>query len=182
MSEKSTRAIAFGEYLKELREAAGRPLRAVAPEIGLSFPHLGRIERGEVQSPPSEFVLSRLATLYGRPIEELFERAGLRLEAVRPAQFPTGEEQLKRLMLSPEFKPAGMKEEHLAFIAPAVRRLIMDLVGNVERHTSTRLEWEHRQGEGDQPCAAPISTRTFADIIGAGTVKRIIDPAWKGEQ
>ena len=179
MTGRSRRAVAFGEYLKGLREAAGRPLRAVAPELGLSFPHLGRIERGEVRSPPSEFVLGRLAAAYGRPIEEMFDQAGVKLEPVRPASLPTGEEQFKRLMLSPEFKPDGMKEEYLAFIAPALRRLIFDLAGNVERHTVRRLEWERRQDEGEQPSSPPVSTKSYAEVIGAGTVKRIIDPDWK---
>lgn len=171
---KSRRAAAFGEYLKGLREAAGRPLRAVAPEVGLSFPHLGRIERGEVRGPPSLLVLSRLAAVYERPVEEVLDRAGVRLQEVLPEEFPSGEEQFRRLMLSPEFKPAGMKEDYLAFIAPALRPLIRELAANVERHTVERLEWE-QQHDGDGP--SPV--RTFAEVIGAATIKTVIDPDWK---
>ncbi len=179
MAARNRRSAEFGEYLKELREAADRPLRAVAPQVGLSFPHLGRIERGEVGSPPSDTVLTRLAAVYGAPVEEMLERAGVQHEAVRPKRLPSGEEQFKQLMLSPEFKPHGIKEEHLAFVGPALRRLIMDLAANVERHTVQRLEWERAQAEGDEPADPPTSTRSYAEIVGAGTVKRIVDPDWK---
>ena len=179
MTAKNRRAAEFGEYLKELREAADRPLRAVAPQVGLSFPHLGRIERGEVGSPPSDTVLTRLAAAYDRPPEEMLERAGVQHEAVRPKRFPSGEEQFKQLMLSPEFKPQGMKEEHLAFIGPALRRLISDLAANVERHTVLRIEWERAQADGDEPADPPVSTRSYAEVMGAGTVKRIVNPDWQ---
>jgi transcriptional regulator with XRE-family HTH domain len=174
MPEKTQRATDFGEYIKGLREATGRPLRAVAPELGLSYPHLGRIERGEMRGPPSTMVLYRIAAVYERPPEEVLERAGVRLEAVRPKEFPSGEEQFKRLMLAPEWKPAGMKEEYLAFIGPALRPLIRDLVAGVERHTVARLQWE-QEHEGEE--GSPL--RTFAEVIGAATVRTAVDPDWK---
>ena len=179
MTAKSRRAAEFGEYLKELREAAGLPLRAVAPQVGVSVPHLGRIERGEVGSPPSDSILTRLASVYGRPVDEVLERAGIRHEAVQPQGRPTGEEQFKRLMLSPEFKPQGLKEEHLAFVGPALRRMVLDLVANVERHTTARLDWERRTSDGEEPVDPPVSTRSYAEVVGAGTVNRIVDPDWK---
>ena len=179
MAARNRRSAEFGEYLKNLREAADRPLRAVAPEVGLSFPHLGRIERGEVGSPPSDTVLTRLAAVYGVPVEEVLERAGVQHKGVVPRRLPSGEEQFKQLMLSPEFKPQGMKEEHLAFIGPALRRLISDLAANVERHTVLRIEWERAQADGDEPADPPVSTRSYAEVIGAGTVKRIVNPDWQ---
>ncbi len=181
MTAKSRRAAEFGKYLKELREAAGRPLRAVAPQVGVSFPHLGRIERGAVGSPPSDSILTRLASVYGRPVDEVLERAGVSHEAVQPQGLPTGEEQFKRLMLSPEFKPGGIKEEHLAFVGPALRRMIHDLVANVERHTTARLEWERRSSEDEGPVDPPVSTRCYAEVVGAGTVKRTVSSDWKGD-
>ena len=174
MTEKRQRATAFGDYLKELREATGRSLRAVAPEVGVSFPHLGRIERGEVRGPPPMPVLSRLAAVYGRPVEEVFERAGIQIQPVKPDEFPTGEEQFRRLMISPEFKPAGMKEEHLAYFPPAFRPLLLELAANIERHTVQRLQWE-QQHEVGEPC--PL--RTFAEVIGAATVKVVVDRSWE---
>jgi transcriptional regulator with XRE-family HTH domain len=177
MPNKSRRAVAFGSYLKELRDASDRPLRAVAPEIGISFPHLGRIERGDVRGPPTLLVLTRIAAVYDRPHDEVFERAGVSIEATRPDEFPSGEEQFHKLLLSPEFKPDGLKSEHIAFFAPVLRIFIRDFAANVERHTEARVRWE-LQGEdaGETP---PGSTRTYAEVIGAATVKFVVNPDWK---
>lgn len=174
MTEKRTRATAFGDYLKQLREATGRSLRAVAPEVGVSFPHLGRIERGEVRGPPPMPVLSRLAAVYGRPVEEVFERAGIQLEPVKPDEFPTGEEQFRRAMLSEDYKPSRLKEEFLAFFPPAFRPLVLEFGANVERRTVERMEWVN-QHEPNEPC--PI--RTYAEVIGAATVKVVVDGSWE---
>ena len=130
-------------------------------------------------SPPSDTVLTRLAAVFGVPVEEVLERAGVQHKGVVPRRVPSGEEQFKQLMLSPEFKPQGMKEEHLAFIGPALRRLISDLAANVERHTVLRIEWERAQADGDEPADPPVSTRSYAEVMGAGTVKRIVNPDWQ---
>ena len=174
MPAKSTRARAFGEYLKGLRDATGRSLREVAPEIGVSFPHLGRIERGEMRGPPSVTVLNQMSAVYGRPLEEVLERAGVRIELVGPEEIPTGEQQFKRLMLSEEFKPSGLTAEHLNFFPPAFRKSILELASNVERHTVRRMEWEQLHEAGE-----PSPMRTFAEVIGAGTAKRVISPDWR---
>ncbi len=173
--EKSKRAISFGQYIKGLR--GGRPLRDVAPQIGLSFPHLGRIERGEVSRPPSLHVLARMATVYAVEPGELMERAGVRVEPERPDHFSTAEQQFESLMLCDEFRPDGMRPEYIPFIPPVVRLLIRDLAANIERHTEARVRWELRDDAEAEPPKAPM--RTFANIIGAATVKTVLDPDWK---
>lgn len=175
--QKSVRAVAFGEYIKGLR--AARPLRDVAPLIGLSFPHLGRIERGEVHRPPTLHVLARMATVYGVEAAELMEQAGVRVEPERPAQFPSAEQQFESLMLCEEYRPDGMRPEYIPFIAPVVRFLIRDLVAKVESHTEARIRWELRDDDEDEPCPPPVSDRTFGNIIGAATVKTVVAPDWK---
>ena len=171
----------FAAYLRELREAAGVPLRTAAAHIGMSFPQLGRIERGEVSRPPSLHVITRIAAFYGRPAKEVMERAGVRLNHITPDEIPRGEEQFARLMLAPEYGKHFMKVEYLPHFPSLHRTLIMRLVSEVERHTRamTLAEVGGDVGEGSIP---PVSMRTFAEIVGAGTTKVEIDPSWINEE
>mgnify|MGYP002633625278 CR=1 FL=1 len=173
------RSEAFGAYIKGLRDAEGGSLRSVAARLGISFPHLGRMERGGVQKPPSIHVLTRMASVYDAPLEELMERAGVRIDLGRPEQLPTGEEQFKRLMLAAEFIPAGMKMEYLPHFPLLHRALIQRLVANAVRHTERRVRWELRREDDDEFCPEPESMRTFAEIIGAATIAEVADPDWK---
>ncbi len=173
------RSEAFGAYMKGLRDQSGGSLRSVAARLGISFPHLGRMERGEVQQPPTIHVLTRMASVYDTPLEELMERAGVHVDLGRPEQLPTGEEQFKRLMLAAEFIPPGMKMEYLPHFPLLHRALIQQLAANIERHTERRVRWELRGEDEDEPCPEPESMRTFAEIIGAATITEHADPDWK---
>lgn len=183
---KTERAETFGEYIKGLREATGASLRTVAAQVGVSFPHLGRLERGEVKKPPSIHVLTRMAAVYEQPLDEVLTRAGVQMDLVLPEDFPTGEEQFRRLMLAAEFIPHGMKPDYLAHFPPLHRLLIQQLVSNVERHTERRVRWELSDAEADDAdgelAEKPASMRTYGEVIGAATMKTKVDPAWKGEK
>ena len=182
MTEESThsRAAGFGNYLADARKAVGASVRTAAAQVGLSYGHLAKIERGEVRRPPSIHVLTRIAGVYRKPFDEALDRAGVALETIRPEDAPeTGSEQFERLMLSPEFIPETLQPEYLQHFPLLHRLLIRDLVAQVERHTEARVRWELREDDDEQPCPAPISMRTFAEVIGAATVKTVVDPDWK---
>lgn len=177
---RSRRAIDFGEYIREARESAGASVRTAAAEVGLSYGHLAKVERGEVSRPPSIHVLARMAGVYRKPAEEVLDRAGVRLEALPPdLAVASGSEQFERLITSPEFIPESFRPEYLAHIPDLHRLVIRDLVAKVESHTEKRVRWELRQDDAEQPCPSPVSMRTYAEIIGAATIKERINPDWK---
>lgn len=60
-----------GTCIREIREAKGYSLRALADRSGLSLNAISRIERGE--SSPTVSSLQRLATALAVPINEFFE-------------------------------------------------------------------------------------------------------------
>jgi transcriptional regulator with XRE-family HTH domain len=61
-----------GTCIREIREAKGYSLRALADRSGLSLNAISRIERGE--SSPTVSSLQRLATALSVPINEFFEK------------------------------------------------------------------------------------------------------------
>lgn len=181
MKPGSNRAAEFGAYLKGLRDAVGASLRTAAAQVGVSFPHLGRIERGEVTRPPSVHVLTRMAAFYGRLPEEVMEKAGVNLAHLIPDEIPSGEEQFGRLMLAPEYGRHFMKPEYLPHFPRLHRMLIMQLAAEVERHTRARVLAEIG-GEAAEGSTPPVSMRTFAEIVGEATTKVEIDPSWINEE
>jgi transcriptional regulator with XRE-family HTH domain len=180
MPTEETRAEKFGRYIREAREAIGATVRTAAPKVGVSYGHLAKLERGEILKPPSLHVLSLMAALYGKPVEEMMDRAGVRFSWIEP-QTASGEEQFKRLMLSAEFGPPTMKEEYLLHFPALHRALIQQLVFAVESHTERRVRWDLR-GDEEAPCTPPVSMLTYAEIIGAGTTKVVIDDDWEDKE
>ncbi len=176
---RKTRAERFGEYIRDARNDLGASVRTAAAKIGLSYGHLAKLERGEIAKPPNTHTLSLMAGLYRKPIEEVMEMAGVRLEMVQP-EATTGEEQFKRLMMSAEFGPSTMKEEYLAHFPLLHRALIQEIAANVERHTAARIRLQ-LQEEGESSHPNPISERTYAEVIGAATMKEVVDGDWKGD-
>lgn len=74
----SGKALEFGRYLREQREAkAGRDfsLRRVAGRVGIEPSYLSKIERGE-QSPPGEETIRRIADDLGEDPDALLALAG----------------------------------------------------------------------------------------------------------
>lgn len=62
-------ATSLGEYLKELRRAAGLSQRAAAAAAGVSFPHISKVEAGH--ETPSADLLAALAEAYGTDPDEV---------------------------------------------------------------------------------------------------------------
>lgn len=54
----------FGEYMRELREDAGLPLRKVAAQLDIDPSLLGKIERNERQ--PTKDQIKKLATIFNQ--------------------------------------------------------------------------------------------------------------------
>ena len=67
-------ARAFGEVLREMREAQGIGLRVTAERLGISPAYLSRIERGK-ERPPKPELIKKLAMLLGGDVDLLFRLA-----------------------------------------------------------------------------------------------------------
>jgi transcriptional regulator with XRE-family HTH domain len=66
--------MSFGSYLRTSRNNRGLTLENVAVKIGLSVPHLSRIERDR-ENPPRDEILEKLANIIGIPSDDLFAEA-----------------------------------------------------------------------------------------------------------
>lgn len=64
----------FGKKLRDLRTRLGLGLKTVAPEIGVSYTFLSKVENGKVAA--SERVIERLAKYYSVNDETLAAQAG----------------------------------------------------------------------------------------------------------
>jgi len=64
----------LGKRLRELRSATGRGIKQIAPEIGLSYSYLSKLENGHVE--PSEETIRRLAEYFNVDPEILGILAG----------------------------------------------------------------------------------------------------------
>lgn len=67
-------AKAFGETIREMREAQGMGLRTAAERLGISPAYLSRVERGK-ERPPRPDLVKRMATLLGGDPDLLFRLA-----------------------------------------------------------------------------------------------------------
>ncbi len=67
-------ARAFGETIREMREAQGMGLRTAAESLGISPAYLSRVERGK-ERPPRPDLVKRMATLLGGDPDLLFRLA-----------------------------------------------------------------------------------------------------------
>lgn len=74
MEKDLARREKFGTYLRSLRNALGMSQRQVGETIGMSFPYLAQIERGERM--PSQDKIARLAEVYAVSKEVLLQEAG----------------------------------------------------------------------------------------------------------
>lgn len=74
-------ALAFGETVRALREAAGVAQEALALDAGMDRSYLGKVERGERQ--PSLDMVFRLAAVLSVTPAELVEKTAHRAVTVR---------------------------------------------------------------------------------------------------
>ena len=78
----------FGVYLHGLRKRAGLSLRAVQElSTDISYTHLAKIERGDVDCIPQLYVLRGLAAVYNVPLSELAAAAGYNREEAWPSDW-----------------------------------------------------------------------------------------------
>lgn len=68
----------FGPYLRALRVGMDLSLRGAAGRLGITFAKLQKMETGGRFRIESDAMFDRLAEVYGRPFEEVLERAGVR--------------------------------------------------------------------------------------------------------
>ena len=66
--------LTLGQTLRVQRQRLGKPIRTMAPEVGIGYSRLGQIELGRVRPQPA--VLERLAPAYEIPYETLMLLAG----------------------------------------------------------------------------------------------------------
>lgn len=67
--------LTLGEYLKRLREVAGKTLREIEEKAEVSNAYLSQLENGKV-ARPSPRILHKLAKEYGTSYENLMAKAG----------------------------------------------------------------------------------------------------------
>jgi len=81
----------LGVALRRMREARGLSLDVVGKKSGTGFSYVGRVERGEVQSPGLLAVL-RICQALGVTVQDLLVEAGL--EGAPPGYEPPGPDEL----------------------------------------------------------------------------------------
>lgn len=68
----------FGQRVRELRQQKGMTLRELAPQVGVGYSYLSKVERGRLDfgDSPSEALIHRLADVLEGDEEELLLMAG----------------------------------------------------------------------------------------------------------
>ena len=64
----------FGEILRQLRHESGQGIKRLAPELGVNYSYLSKLETGAI-NPSAEFV-SRVASYFGYDENRLLLSAG----------------------------------------------------------------------------------------------------------
>jgi transcriptional regulator with XRE-family HTH domain len=85
MSAHYPEAAHYGDYLRRLREAQRLGLKVVAQKAGISFQHLARIEKGEINTPIG--TLAKVAAALGITLDQLL---GLARAASQPSGINAG--------------------------------------------------------------------------------------------
>jgi transcriptional regulator with XRE-family HTH domain len=73
--KESSRALALGALVRELRRENGYTLDQLAKRVPMSASNLSRVELGS-QGPPADEVIERIATALGAPADRLLHAAG----------------------------------------------------------------------------------------------------------
>jgi len=140
------RIVALGKKVRQARTGAGFTLRSAAPLLEISHGQLSVIERGAIKRFPRRSLLLKMAQVYGVPVEDFLEAAGLtQFETYEPSYSP--ERQFANLMLHDAFGPEGMKPEFLVHFPRVHRELILSLFWR----TWYAAVHHGRTGEGPTP-------------------------------
>jgi len=120
-----------GGYLRNARQLVGLTVQKAADQLGISQGHLSKIERGLLKKIPRIAILKKAAVLYGIPIEELLNVAGIEPVEIPPNSLLTAAGQFVNLMFHDMFGPPGMKTEYLPHIPQLHRNLSLQMARQV---------------------------------------------------
>lgn len=168
----------FGAWLREARERRGLTLRAAAAELGISFTKLQKLEVSGRNKAPSLGLLQRFATLYGRPLGEVLEAAGV--EVVLPPDVYADVNRdvaFAALVLHPSLRPMRMDGPWLDAFSPVQKQQWVEFALRLESHLAaggTSVSEILRQAVGgpdagetvaaeeeDEPAAEPAEAATL---------------------
>ena len=142
----------FGRYLRNLRQRRGLKLTEAAELLGVSFGHLGKLERGEItKRRPSLAFLALVARTYDVPAENVHTKAGYldlgvltEPEQRRASRMVSARreglgdqrtaEAFRRIVLSAALRPEGMSLEVVDCIAPRFQKAWVEFAEKLEQH------------------------------------------------
>lgn len=129
----------FGGFLRNKRNAAGLPLQLASEVMGTSYSYLGRLERGEVVTPPTLRFLASVAFTYRCPLDQVAAAAGIPIDErwKRLAADPS-KAQVRFRRLVKHFKPIGLKDPGPMYYSPYHKDWAVELVRAVERRALER--------------------------------------------
>lgn len=125
----------FGTWLRQAREARGLTLRAAAAELGFSFTKLQKLEVSGRNKAPSLSLLQRIATLYGRPLGEVLEAAGVEV-ALPPDVYAevNRDDAFAALVLHPALRPMRMDPPWLDSFSSVHKQQWIEFALRLEQH------------------------------------------------
>ena len=125
-----------GEVLKEIRFERDLSMREVASMVGVSYSHLGRVERGERKGRPDMTLIGKLASTYAIEIDRLLRVYGIYPVGdrfTRPSD-PTIRERFDRLVLRDELRPRRMDRKTLDFVPQVLQEAWLEFAELLEAH------------------------------------------------
>ena len=128
----------FGAWLRQARESRGLTLRAAATELGFSFTKLQKLEvSGRNKAPPLS-LLQRIATLYGRPLGEVLEAAGVEV-AMPPDVYAevNQDDAFAALVLHPALRPVRMEPAWLDSFSSVHKQQWVEFALRLESHLAS---------------------------------------------
>ena len=125
----------FGAWLRAAREVRGLALRAAAAELGISFTTLQKLEVSGRNKAPSLVLLQRIATLYGRPLGEVLEEAGVEV-ALPPDVYAdvNRDDAFAALVLFPALRPTRMDPAWLDSFSSVHKQQWVEFALRLESH------------------------------------------------
>ena len=125
----------FGTWLRQAREARGLTLRAAATELEFSFTKLQKLEVSGRNKAPSLSLLQRFATLYGRPLGEVLEAAGVEV-ALPPDVYAdvNRDDAFAALVLHPALRPVRMDAAWLDSFSSVHKQQWVEFALRLESH------------------------------------------------
>lgn len=127
----------FGEFMREIREAAGLSLRQAAEVFGTSFSYLQRLEKGAGprHRPPTMRLMEKVARAYGRDLDEVMRAAGFRRQVPPDADLATDIHVLFDALIAEQgLRPIALEHPAPAYYSTLQKQQMVDLALKVEEH------------------------------------------------